>query len=277
MLCLTIFSTRFSRPLRFVLAWLRNELWGVHAKIRPSPFHSPLLLEYVFSHSIPPPNYQNSSHRPNLEIFSQALPFSDHFVSSSLTRRLEVFTGNLAQPTLVLLREKIIVFAQNPLDLTINFNQYMMSFNVPKRQPTSKQSTTQSDPHPSSGLMKVLIDTGRTKGSSATPDPPMISPTPNRGYQSQIERMNNASHARDNQSQDVSPANVRYGLPSQRQGLHNRDVSFITQQSVQSGGYASRSNSPGTATPHFRREESRESGQETEEVKFFFPCCCVIY
>jgi hypothetical protein len=149
----------------------------------------------------------------------------------------------------------------------------MMSFNIPRRQPTSKQPTTQSDPHPSSGLMKALIDTGRTKGSSATPAPPVISPTPNRAYQFQIERMNNASHVRDNQSQDTSPANLRYGSSSQRQTLHNRNMSSTTQQSIQSGGYASRNNSPGTATPHFGRGENRGSGKEDDEVKFSTPSC----
>ena len=146
----------------------------------------------------------------------------------------------------------------------------MMSFNIPKRQPSNKQSNSQSDPHPSSGLIKALLNTGRTKGSSATPAPPVISPTPSREYRPHIERMNNASQVRGNQSQEMSPANPRYGPASQRQG-HSRNMSSVTAKSFQSGGYGSRQQSPETGPPHFKRGEARGSGQESDEVKFTLP------
>jgi hypothetical protein len=42
------------------------------------------------------------------------------------------------------------------------------------------------------GLREALAATGRTRGSSATPAPPLVSPQPNRSFQSQINNIENA-------------------------------------------------------------------------------------
>jgi hypothetical protein len=148
----------------------------------------------------------------------------------------------------------------------------MMSFNLPKRQATGKPPSTQSDPRPTSGLLKALMETGRTKGSSATPAPPVISPNPNRDFQAQLDKMNSASHAQQNQIQDMGPADARYGPSSQRPGAtHNRNMSSVTQQSFQTGGYTSRNPTPGAGPSHFRPDEDRGSGQGNNQVKSTVP------
>jgi hypothetical protein len=143
-----------------------------------------------------------------------------------------------------------------------------MSFNLPKRQSTSKPPNTQSDHRPTSGLLKALLDTGRTKGSSATPAPPVISPNPNRDFQTQLDKMNNTSHSHQNQSQDMGSADARYGLASQRPGTtHNRNMSSVTQKSFQTGGYTSRDPTPGVGPPQFRPNDGPRSGEENNQVK----------
>jgi len=131
----------------------------------------------------------------------------------------------------------------------------MMSFNFPKRQSTGKPPNIEPDPHPAGapkGLIKALLETGRTKGSSATPAPQVVSPNPNRAMQAQIEKMDDASQARDNQGQGIISVNARSRSSSQYPGIHNRSMSSVTQQSFQSGGYGSRAPSPGTGPSQFR-------------------------
>jgi hypothetical protein len=145
----------------------------------------------------------------------------------------------------------------------------MMSFNLPKRQSTGKPPSTQSDTRPASGLLKALMETGRTKGSSATPAPQVISPNPNRAFGAQIEKMNNASRSQENQSQDMGAADARYGSSSQRPGgAHNRTMSSVTQQSFQTGGYASRNPTPGAGPSQFRPGDGQGSRQGNDEVNF---------
>jgi hypothetical protein len=147
----------------------------------------------------------------------------------------------------------------------------MMSFNLPKRSSTSKQPSTQTDTRPTSGLLKALMETGRTKGSSATPAPSVISPNPDRDFQAQIDKMNTSSLSRDNQGQDMSSANTRPRSSSQYPGFHNRSLSSVTQQSFQTGGYTSRNVSPGPGAPQFRPGENQGLGPRPDEVKFAFP------
>lgn len=49
-----------------------------------------------------------------------------------------------------------------------------------------------SDPH-RSGLLRAVFSTGRVRGSSATPEPVISSPTPNRDISKQLIRMENKS------------------------------------------------------------------------------------
>jgi hypothetical protein len=148
-----------------------------------------------------------------------------------------------------------------------------MSFNLTKRQSNGKTPGNQTDSRPASGLLKALMETGRTKGSSATPAPqpavPVVSPNPNRAFQAQIDKMNNASHSQESQSQDIGPADSRYGSSSLRSGGHNRTTGSATQQSFQTGGYASRNPTPGVGPSQFRPVENRGPGQVNKEVRYF--------
>ncbi|PVH89774.1 hypothetical protein DL98DRAFT_601206 [Cadophora sp. DSE1049] len=85
---------------------------------------------------------------------------------------------------------------------------------------------TKSDPHPG-GLIRAVIETGRTRGSSATPPPPVevVSPSPQRQIQSLANKMDNRSFngstgARsDHNSQQASPA---HSARSARSGVSVR-------------------------------------------------------
>jgi hypothetical protein len=137
-----------------------------------------------------------------------------------------------------------------------------------------RQPVTQSDsPHPS-GLIRAVNNTGRTRGSSATPTPSVVSPTPNRGYQAQIERMNKASHYQGNHNyQDASPSTTgQLTSPSQNRGLHNRNMRSLssgTRQLVQtSQGFTNRQNdlnqqvSPGSSSFQFPGTQPLDTSQE---------------
>ena len=90
-----------------------------------------------------------------------------------------------------------------------------------------------------SSLIRALNNTARTRGSSATPAPAVVSPTPNRGYQSQIEQMNRDSSYQGNRNyQNASPSTtIQSTSSSENKRVHDRNISSIsssTQQSVQS-------------------------------------------
>ncbi|KAI6710515.1 hypothetical protein JHW43_006956 [Diplocarpon mali] len=104
-------------------------------------------------------------------------------------------------------------------------NQYFQS-------QTSKQSI--SDPHPkTSGLIKVVGNTGRVRGSSATPTPQVLSPAPRRRMQPIINNMNNISvdqgsagnrSERSSESRNISPTasirSSRGSVSQSRRGLN---------------------------------------------------------
>ena len=97
-------------------------------------------------------------------------------------------------------------------------------------------------------LRSALEDTGRTRGSAATP---VFSPIPNRAFQSQIDDLNMAST-----SFNMSPASGHrcssFPHPSQTQGAHNRHLSSSTQRSGNSGFGQSQSQGH-SQTPHIHQ------------------------
>ncbi|KAH7419182.1 hypothetical protein BKA64DRAFT_8932 [Cadophora sp. MPI-SDFR-AT-0126] len=114
-------------------------------------------------------------------------------------------------------------------------------------------SLTQSEPHPG-GLIRAVIETGRTRGSSATPPPPVeiVSPSPQKQIQSYPDKMDNRSFngstgARsDHNSQQVSPAHsarsARSGVSVRSQAHSHKSMS--TQRSVQVQNQGQSQNSP---------------------------------
>jgi hypothetical protein len=139
-----------------------------------------------------------------------------------------------------------------------------------------RQPSTPSDrPHPS-GLIRAVNDTGRTRGSSATPAPAVVSPRPNRGYQAQIDQMNRISNHQGNRNnQNASPSNtVQSTSSSQNKRVHDRNMSSLsssTQQSLQSPlGFTNRQfelnprMSPGIGSFQFPGRQSVDISQELQ-------------
>jgi hypothetical protein len=139
-----------------------------------------------------------------------------------------------------------------------------------------RQPSTPSDPPHPSGLIRAVNDTGRTRGSSATPAPAVVSPRPNRGYQAQIDQMNPVSNHQGNRNyQNASPSNtVQSTSSSQNKRVHDRNMSSLSsrsQQSLQSPpGFTNRqfeSNprmSPGIGSFQFPGRQSVDISQELQ-------------
>ena len=139
------------------------------------------------------------------------------------------------------------------------------------------QSTSFSIPQ---SLRNALEGTGRTRGSAATP---VLSPTPNRAFQSQIDNLYLSSTNLSNMS-PASSNNGKY-YQAQNQGAHNRQMSSSTQLSGNLG-FGQSQNQGHRQTQHNRRASSGSnqssnlqspstqhllSGQEAASVSFIHP------
>jgi len=243
--------------------------------------HSPLLLETLFvafssastllfllPQPQPPPHPHHLLDLLAQRIDDSSLVFVVYISNSGSFQS----TGKLSKPTLDLLGRRTRPIATIPQSYHL-VNLRKMSFNLTKRQSTGKPPSNQTESRAPPGLLKALMETGRTKGSSATPAPkpavPVLSPNPNRAFQAQIDRMNNASHPQEPQSQDMGVSDARHGSSSQPSGGHNRNMSSATQNSFQTqvGGYPSRNPTPALGPSQFRPGENRGLGQASDEVR----------
>ncbi|KAH7342835.1 hypothetical protein BKA65DRAFT_478708 [Rhexocercosporidium sp. MPI-PUGE-AT-0058] len=139
---------------------------------------------------------------------------------------------------------------------------------------TKQSGYTQSEPHPS-GLIRAVLETGRTRGSSATPVPALevVSPSPQRPLQPYIDNMDNATRSfngstgarSDRNSQQVSPASSARSARS-GQSIHSHPQSHKSINTQVSGQYQGQNQNRGQAenSPH---TSVRSSGQNTGQVQ----------
>jgi hypothetical protein len=111
-------------------------------------------------------------------------------------------------------------------------------------------------------LQAALEDTGRTRGSAATP---IISPAPNRAFQSQIDSLNNASINQRNFSNMSSGPGPFVSTWNLNQGLHNRNASSSTQRSGVSG--SGQNQNQGHAKQPHNRQNSSSSHQSSSSYQ----------
>ena len=124
--------------------------------------------------------------------------------------------------------------------------------------------------HPS-GLVRLVEATGRTRGSSATPQPPsVLSPTPNRGFQTlaQPNNINNSmnqappSGSSSNSQGHASPCSQSSSRLNQGFAVYNRNQTSSTQQSspAPSHGFNHRNDSSPRVQPsELQNQGSRQS------------------